>query len=121
LDVVYAGPRWMGLFRGGGDARDRDFDFDAIAEAKEVDLAGRGAAIIKVETEFAGGDNGGFELLDVLIGEASGVGEYAHGATRSGGEAFVVIEGEAKVKGIFRHGYWLGAQEMSQASRHSGQ
>ena len=121
MDVVYAGPRWMGLFRGGGDARDRDFDFDAIAEAKEVDLAGRGAAVIKVEAEFAGGDYGGFELFDGVVGEAGGVGEDAHGATRGGGEAFVVIEGEAEVERIFRHGYSLLAQETSQASRHSGQ
>jgi hypothetical protein len=121
LDVVYAGPRWMGLFRGGGDARDRDFDFDAIAEAKEVDLAGRGAAIIKVETEFAGGDDGGFELLDNVVGKAGGVGEDAHGATCGGGEALVVIEGETKVERIFRHGYVLVAQETSQASRQSGQ
>jgi hypothetical protein len=121
LDVVYAGPRWMGLFRGDGDARDRDFDFDTIVEAEETYLAGRGAAVVKVEAELAGGDDGGFELVDNVVGEAGGVGEDAHGTTRGGGEAFVVVEREAKVKGIFRHGYWLLAQETSQASRQSGQ
>jgi len=76
---------------------------------------------VKVEAEFAGGDYGGFELLDVFVRQAGGVGENAHGATRGGGEAFVVVEGEAKVERIFRHGYSLLAQETSQASRHSGQ
>jgi hypothetical protein len=76
---------------------------------------------VKVKAEFAGGDYGEFELLDVVVGEAGGVGEDAHGATRGGGEAFVVIEGEAKVERIFRHGYWLLAQAMSQDSRQSGQ
>jgi len=121
LDVVYAGPVGVGLFGWGRDAGDGDFDFDAIVEAEEVDLAGRGAAVVKVEAEFAGGDNGGFELLDNIVGKARGVGKDAHGATRSGGESFVVVEGEAEVERIFRHGYWLLAQETSQASRHSGQ
>ena len=121
MDVVHAGPRWMGLFRGGGDPGDGDFDFDAIVEAEETHLARRGAAVIKVEAEFAGGDDGGFELVDDVVGEACGVGEDAHGATCSGGEAFVVVEGKAKVERIFRHGYWLLAQETSQASRQSGQ
>jgi len=121
LDFVYAGPVGVGLFGWGRDAGDGDFDLDAIVEAEESDLAGRGAIVVKVEAEFAGGDDGGLELFDVVVGEAGGVGEDAHGATRGGGEAFVVIEGEAKVEGIFRHGYWLVAQETSQASRHSGQ
>jgi len=121
LDVVYAGPVGLGLFGGGRYAGDGDFDFDAIVQAEEIHLAGRGAIVVKVEAEFAGGDDGGFELLDVVVGEAGGVGEDAHGAACSGGEAFVVIEGEAKVERIFRHGYWLLAQETSQASRHSGQ
>ncbi len=76
---------------------------------------------MKVEAEFAGGDDGGLELFDVVVGETGGVGEDAHGATRSGGEAFVVVEGEAEVERIFRHGYWLVAQATSQASRQSGQ
>jgi len=76
---------------------------------------------VKVEAEFAGGDDGGFELFDVVVGEAGGVGEDAHCATRGGGESFVVVEGEAEVERIFRHGYSLLAQETSQASRHSGQ
>ena len=121
LDVVYAGPLGMRFFGGRWDAGDGDFDFDAIVEAEEVDLAGRGAAVVKVEAEFAGGDYGGFELLDVFVGEAGGVGEDAHGATRGGGEAFVVVEGEAEVERIFRHGYSLVAQATSQASRQSGQ
>jgi hypothetical protein len=121
LDFVYAGPVGFGLIGWGRDAGDGDFDLDAIVEAEESHLAGRGAIVVKVETEFAGGDNGGLELFDVVVGEAGGVGEDTHGATRSGSEAFVVIEGEAKVERVFRHGYWLVAQEMSQASRHSGQ
>jgi hypothetical protein len=32
-----------------------------------------------------------------------------------------VVEGEAEVEWIFRHGYWLLAQATSQASRQSGQ
>lgn len=76
---------------------------------------------MKIETELAGGDYGCLELFDVVVGEAGGVGEDAHGATRGGGEAFVVVEGEAEVEGIFRHGYWLLAQATSQASRQSGQ
>ena len=76
---------------------------------------------MKVKAEFASGDYGGFELFDVFVGQAGGVGEDAHGATRGGGEAFVVVEGEAEVERIFRHGYSLLAQETSQASRHSGQ
>jgi hypothetical protein len=111
----------FGFFGGGRDAGDGDFDLDAIVEAEESYLAGRGGVLVKVEAELAGGDYGGFELLDVVVGEAGGIGEDAHGATRSGGEAFVVIEGEPKVEGVFRHGYWLLAQEMSQASRQSGQ
>jgi hypothetical protein len=121
LDVVYACPVGLGLFGGGRYAGDGDFDFDAIVEAEEIHLAGRGAIVVKVEAEFARGDYGGFELLDVVVGEAGGVGEDAHGATCGGGEAFVVVEREAKVERIFRHGYWLLAQETSQASRHSGQ
>ena len=121
LDVVYASPLGMRFFGGRWDAGDGDFDFDAIVQAEEIHLARRGAIVVKVEAKFAGGDDGGFELFDGVVGEAGGVGENAHGATRSGGEAFVVVEGEAKVKGIFRHGYWLLAQETSQASRHSGQ
>jgi hypothetical protein len=121
LDVVYAGPVGFGLFGGGLDAGDGDFDFDAIVQAAETDLAGCVAIVVKVEAEFAGGDDGGFELLDNVVGEAGGVGENAHGATRGGGEAFVVIEGEAKVERIFRHGYRLLAQATSQASRQSGQ
>jgi hypothetical protein len=93
LDVVYAGPVRFGLIGWGRDTRDGDFDLDAIVEAEESNLAGRGAIVVKVEAEFAGRDDGGFELLDVVVGEAGGVGEDAHGATRSGGEAFVVIEG----------------------------
>lgn len=77
--------------------------------------------IVKVEAEFAGGDDGSLELLDGVVGEAGSVGEDAHGATRGGGEAFVVVEGEAEVERIFRHGYWLLAQATSQASRQSGQ
>jgi hypothetical protein len=121
LDVVYAGPGGFGFFGGGCYAGDGDFDLDAIVEAKESHLAGCVAILVKVEAEFTGGDYGGFELLDVVVGEAGGVGEDAHGATCGGGEAFVVIEGEAKVERIFRHGYVLLAQETSQASRHSGQ
>jgi len=111
----------FGLIGWGRDAGDGDFDFDAVVEAAETYLAGCVAIVVKVEAEFAGGDDGGFELLDVVVGEAGGVCEDTHGATRGGGEAFVVIEGEAEVKRIFRHGYWLLAQETSQASRHSGQ
>jgi hypothetical protein len=121
LDVVDAGPVRIGLFSWRRDAGDGDFDLDAIVEAEESNLAGRGAIVVKVEAEFASGDNGSFELFDDVVGEAGGVGEDAHGATRSGGEAFVVIEGEAKVERIFRHGYVLLAQETSQASRQSGQ
>jgi hypothetical protein len=121
LDVVYAGPVGFGLIGGGRDAGDGDFDFDAIVEAAEAYLARRVAIVVKVKAEFAGGDYGGFELLDDFVGEAGGVGEDAHGATRGGGEAFVVIEGEAEVERIFRHGYWLLAQAMSQDSRQSGQ
>jgi hypothetical protein len=121
VDVVYAGPGGFGFFGGGRDAGDGDFDLDAIVEAEESNLAGRGAIVVKVEAKFASGDYGRFELFDGVVGEAGGVGEDAHGATRSGGEAFVVIEGEAKVERIFRHGYRLLAQATSQASRQSGQ
>lgn len=121
LDVVYAGPVRVRFFGGGWDAGDGDFDFDAVVEAAETYLAGCFAIVVKVEAEFASRDYGGLELLDVVVGEAGGVGEDAHGATRSGGEAFVVVEGEAEVERIFRHGYWLLAQATSQASRQSGQ
>jgi hypothetical protein len=121
LDVVYASPVGVGGFGWRRDAGDGDFDFDAVVQAAETDLAGRVATIVKVEAEFAGWDYGDFELFDVFVGEAGGVGEDAHGATRSGGEAFVVVEGEAEVERIFRHGYWLLAQATSQASRQSGQ
>ena len=121
MDVVHAGPMGFGLFGWGRDAGNGDFDFDAIVQAEEIHLARRGATVVKVEAEFAGGDYGDFELFDVVVGEAGGVGEDAHGATRSGSEAFVVIEGEAKMERIFRHGYRLLAQATSQASRQSGQ
>jgi hypothetical protein len=121
LDVVYAGPLGVGFFGWRRDTGDGDFDFDAVVEAAETYLARCGAIFVKVEAEFAGGDDGGFELLDNVVGEAGGVGEDAHGTTRSGGEAFVVVEGEVKVERVFRHGYVLLAQETSQASRHSGQ
>ena len=121
MDVVYAGPGGFWFFGWRWDAGDGDFYFDAIVEAAKAYLAGYGAIVVKVEAEFAGGDYGDFELFDVVVGEAGGVGEDAHGATRGGGEAFVVVEGKAKVERIFRHGYWLLAQETSQASRHSGQ
>ena len=104
MDVVHAGPGWVGLFGGGWDAGDGDFHFDAVVEAAETYLAGRGGIVVKIEAQFAGGDDRGFELLDVVVGEAGGVGEDAHGATRGGGEAFVVVEGEAKVKRVLRHG-----------------
>jgi hypothetical protein len=121
LNVVYAGPGEFWLFGRGCNAGDGDFDFDAVVEAAETYLAGGVAIVVKVETEFAGGDDGGFELLDVVVGEAGGVGEHAHGATCCGGEAFVVVEGEAEVERVLRHGYWLVAQATSQASRQSGQ
>jgi hypothetical protein len=121
LDFVYAGPVGFGLIGWRRDAGDGDFYLDAIVEAEESDLAGRGAIVVKVEAEFAGRDDSGLELLDVVVGEAGGVGEDAHGATRSSGEAFVVIERQAQVERVFRHGYVLVAQETSQASRHSGQ
>jgi hypothetical protein len=121
LDVVYASPVRFGLIGGRRDAGDGDFDFDAIVEAEEVHLAGRGAIVVKAEAEFAGGDDGDFELIDNIVGEAGGVGEDAHGATRGGGEAFVVVEREAEVERIFRHGYRLLAQATSQDSRQSGQ
>ena len=111
----------FGLVGWGRHTGDGDFDLDAIVEAEKSYFTGRGAIVVKVEAEFAGGDDGDFELFDVVVGEAGGVGEDAHGATCGGGEAFVVIEGEAKVERVFRHGYWLLAQETSQASRHSGQ
>ena len=111
----------FGLIRGRRDAGDSDFDFDAVVEAAETYLAGCVAIIVKVEAEFAGGDYRDFELFDVVVGKAGGVGKNAHGATRGGGEAFVVVEGEAEVERIFRHGYWLLAQATSQASRQSGQ
>lgn len=111
----------FGFVGWGWDTGDGDFDFNAVVEAAETYLTGRCGIFVKVEAEFAGGDYGGFELLDVVVGEAGGVGEDAHGATCSCGEAFVVIEGEAEVERIFRHGYALLAQETSQASRHSGQ
>ncbi len=121
LHVVYPGPGGLELFGGGGHAGDGDFNFDAVVEAAEAYLAGCDGILVKIETEFAGGDYRGFELLDVVVGEAGGIGEDAHGATRGGGEACVVVEGETKVKRIFWHGYWLVAQETSQASRQSGQ
>jgi len=121
FDVVYAGPVGFGLIGGRWDAGDADFDFDAIIQAAETYLARYGGILVKVEAEFAGGDYGGFELLDVFVGEAGGVGEDAHGATRGGSEAIVVVKGEAKVERIFRHGYRLLAQATSQASRQSGQ
>jgi hypothetical protein len=103
-DVVDAGPVGARFFGRGGDAGDGDFDFDAIVEAEKVDLAGRFAIVVKIEAKFAGGNDSGFELLDAGIGQASGVGEDAHGTTRSRGQAFVVVEGEAKVERVFRHG-----------------
>jgi hypothetical protein len=121
LDVVHAGPVGVGFFGWRWDPGDRDFDFDAVVEAAETYLAGCVAIIVKVEAEFAGGDYRDFELFDVVVGKAGGVGKNAHGATRGGGEAFVVVEGEAEVERIFRHGYWLLAQATSQASRQSGQ
>jgi hypothetical protein len=121
LDVVHADPVGIGFFGGGLDAGDGDFDFDAVVETAETYLAGRFRIFVEIEAEFAGGDDGGFELLDVVVGEAGGVGEDAHGATRGGGEAFVVVEGETEVERIFRHGYSLLAQARSQASRQSGQ
>ena len=121
LDVVYAGPVGVGFFGRGFDAGDGDFNFDAVVEAAETYLAGRFAIVVKVEAQFAGGDYGGFQLLDIVVRKAGGIGEDAHGATRSGGEAFVVVEGEAEVERVFRHGYWLLAQATSQASRQSGQ
>jgi hypothetical protein len=121
LDVVYASPVGVGFFGWRWDAGDGDFNLDAIVQAEEVHLAGRVAIVVKAEAEFAGGDYGGFQLFDVVVGEAGRVGEDAHGATRSGGEAFVVIEREAKVERIFWHGYRLLAQATSQASRQSGQ
>jgi hypothetical protein len=120
-NVVYAGPGGLWFFGWRRDAGDGDFDFDAIVEAAETYLARCFAIAMKIEAEFAGGDDCGFELFDVFVGEAGGVGEDAHGATRSGGEAFVVIEGEAEVERIFRHGYRLLAQATSQDSRQSGQ
>ena len=104
MDVVYAGPVGVRLFSGRRDAWNGDLDFDAIVQAEEIHLARRGAIVVKAEAEFTGGDDGDFELLDVVVGEACGVGEDAHGATRGGGEAFVVIEGEAEVERVFRHG-----------------
>ena len=121
MDVVYAGPVGFGFFGWGRNAGDGDFDFDAIVQAEEVHLAGCGTTVVKAKAKFTSGDYGRFELLDVFVGQAGGVSEDAHGTTRGGGEAFVVIEGEAEVERIFRHGYWLLAQETSQASRHSGQ
>ena len=121
LDVVHASPRDLGLVVGRRDAGYSDFDFDAVVEAAEVYLAGRGAMVVKRKAELASGDDGGFELLDVVVGKASGVGEDAHRATHGGGQAFVVIEREAKVERVLGHGYWLPAQETSQASRQSGQ
>jgi hypothetical protein len=111
----------MGFFGWRRDAGDGDFNFDAVVQAAEAYLAGCFAIAMKIEAEFAGGDYGGFELFDVFVGEAGGIGEDAHGATRGGGEAFVVVEGEAEVERIFRHGYSLLAQATSQASRQSGQ
>jgi hypothetical protein len=121
LDVVYAGPGGFWFFGRRRDAGDGYFYFDAVVQAAEAYLAGRVAIAMKIEAELTGGDYGGFELFDVFVGQAGGVGEDAHGATRGGGEAFVVVEGEAEVERIFRHGYSLLAQETSQASRHSGQ
>jgi hypothetical protein len=120
-DVVHAGPGGMGFFGRGRHAGDGDFDFDAIIEAAEIDLAGRDATVVKIETQLAGGNDRSFELLDIVIGEAGGVGEDAHGASGGGGETFVVVEGESKVERVFRHGYCSVAQETSQASRQSGQ
>jgi hypothetical protein len=111
----------LGVFGGRRDTGDGDFDFDAVVEAAETYLAGCFAIAMKIEAEFAGGDYGCFELFDVFVGEAGGIGEDAHGSTRGGGESFVVVEGEAEVERIFRHGYWLVAQATSQASRQSGQ
>jgi hypothetical protein len=121
LDVVYAGPSGFWFFGRRRDAGDGDLYFDAIVQAAETYLAGCFAIAMKIEAEFAGGDYGGFELFDVFVGQAGSVGEDTHGATRGSGKAFVVVEGEAEVERIFRHGYWLLAQETSQASRHSGQ
>lgn len=121
MNVVYAGPVGVGFFGWRWDSGDGDFDFDAVVQATETYLAGCVAIIVKVEAEFAGGDYREFELFDVVVGQAGSVGEDAHGATRGGCEAFVVVEGEAEVERIFRHGYWLLAQATSQASRQSGQ
>ena len=59
--------------------------------------------MVKIETEFAGRDDGDFELLDVGVRQTGGIGEDAHGPTRGGGEALVVVEGEAEMERIFRH------------------
>jgi len=94
----------MRLISGRGDAGDRDFDLDAVVEAAEVDLARRFAIVVKIETEFAGGDDRNFKLLDIAVGQARGIGEDAHSPTGSGGQAFVVVESETKMERIFRHG-----------------
>jgi hypothetical protein len=120
-NVIHARPDRVRLVGRSGDARGRDFDFDAIIKAAEVDLAGRGAIVVEIETHLASGDNGDLKLLDVVVGQARGISKDAHGATGGGGETFVVVEGETKVERILGHGYRLLAQATSQASRQSGQ
>ena len=77
--------------------------------------------VVKREAEFAGGDDGYLELLDVVVGKAGGIGEDAHCTTRGGGQAFVVIEREPKVERVLGHGQRSLARATSHASRQSGQ
>lgn len=111
----------MGLVGRGGDTGDGDFHFDAIVEAAEVDLAGCDAIAVRIEAQFAGGDDGDFELLNVGVGKARSIGKDAHSATGCGGEAFVVVEGEAEMERVFGHSQCSLARATSQASRQSGQ
>ena len=98
--VVNAGPNGVRLIGRGSDAGGRHFDFDSIIEAAKVDLARRGAILVEIETQFASGNDRYLELLDVVIGQAGGIGKDAHRATGSGSKSFVVVKGEAKVERV---------------------
>jgi hypothetical protein len=108
------------LVGGGGLlAGDGKFNLDAVVVAFKSDVASV-SGLVKGERIFAGGQDGGLELENYVVGQTGGIGEVAGSSASGSSQAGVWIEKQANMERM-GHGQVLEARATSQASRHSGQ
>jgi hypothetical protein len=101
-------------------AGEREFDLDTIGESLEKNLEATSFRL-QLETEAAGGEDGGLEFDRGICLETNGITEVADGSACGCGQPLVGVHLQNNWMVLRRQRHVLLAQETSQASRHSGQ